>query len=363
MGSPLLPHSLHHCIYFNKRSVVVVGITSTVDFHVADNQQVLGDIFLASLVLYSGLQKQVKAGFQISVHTPVCVAHAADLVTEVYTIDLNQLGVSAKSQEVTCERTLRLFGAVQTQGNRYINGGRGGAAEHRAGNIDHSQTVENCFVEVVFQVIPVFINHLAIDFIAVAALTSLGNALIGIQSLGVYLSLIALSKCFILSLDNIAASECIAILETSLGGNLIELDFIPTALGHQTLQDVDAGAQCRQDLAILLMRPAHIRANLITQLARGRRRCVFGRQPLCQQRRGLALHVQSQLLSNESQHFGLQRSVEQTVQIVPSTELGNVLHVAADRISIIVCQPLYNSAEVASLALTLAGIADVEQAL
>ena len=68
----------------------------------------------------------------------------------------------------------------------------------------------------------------------------------------------------------VMACECVLINHTSARRNLVELDFIPLAGGHKTFQDIDALAQNRQSLTILLMSHAKCHTSLIAQVSAGK---------------------------------------------------------------------------------------------
>ena len=196
------------------------------------------------------------------------------------------------------------------------------------------------------------------------------NNLIRIQVLGVNLGSsilceirIGLNLGITLHTLNVMTSKGVLILQTCLGRNLVELDFIPAALRHQTLQDVNAGTQNRQSLTILLGSHTHVLTHNGGSLTSLSRAGVLGRHPLTQQRGGLALNVQSQLVLNDVQSLGLQRSTDEHEQVIPATELGDVNQVTLHSVGIVGSQPLGRNTEETTLTLATTHVTDIEQTL
>ena len=291
------------------------------------------------------------------------------LIKEVHAFALNQLRTRCERDVVVCERTTRTLSTVHAERDSYIDR----STVHRAGGIHNSQSVELCAIEVILQVSPVLIDHQTIGVVEVnltvvatiADAQSLLHNLVRIQSRCVDLGGLVLSELLVLRLDDIAASESVLIDQTRLGRDLIELDFIPAILGHQLLDDVDAGTQDRQSTTILLVGHIQMGASDIAQMNSLLGRSILRRHPLRQKGRGLALNVKSKLMLDDIQSVILQRSIHKGIQVIPTTELRDQLHVALDSVTGIHSGShiLDNNTEEATLTLTTTYVADVEQAL
>ena len=90
---------------------------------------------------------------------------------------------------------------------------------------------------------------------------------------------------------------------------------------------------------------------------------VLRLQPLSKQRRGLALDVQCQLLANEGECLLFNRSTLKHVQVIPATELRDVLQVTQNRFGILGSQVAHGDAEETTLTLSTAYVSNIEQAL
>ena len=220
-------------------------------------------------------------------------------------------------------------------------------------------------MEIISQIIPVLIYHQTSGIVqrsvrtritpaiaGIHGLHSLSNALVRIESLGVNLLGLILREVgvrlngrILLHTLNVMTSKGVLIDHTGARRNLIELNLVPAILRHQTLEDVDASTQGRKSLTILLMRHSKSNTGNISQLARLSRAGVLRLQPLSEQRRSLTGKVQSELVLHERQSVLLQRSANKEVEVVPTTELRDMLQIAASGIRMLLSQPLHSDLE------------------
>ena len=85
-------------------------------------------------------------------------------------------------------------------------------------------------------------------------------------------------------------------------------------------------------------------------------------QPFCKQRRSLTRHIQSYLLTHYFKSIILERSINKTIQIVPSAKFRYVLKIALGSFTIVrFGKPIHAYTEKTSLTLTFACITDIEQ--
>ena len=284
---------------------------------------------------------------------------------------------------MACERTLSLLGTIHAKRNCHVNRCCGIGTAHGAGSIHNSHAIEGSLVEVIGQIIPILIHHQTSGIVqrsirtritpaitSVHGLHSLSNALVRIESLGI--DLLGLILCevgvrlnskILLHTLNVMTSKGVLIDHASARGDLIELNLVPTVLRHQTLDNIDASTQGRESLTILLMGHTKSNTSNISQLAGLGRAGILRLQPLSEQRRSLAGKVQSELVLHERQSVLLQRSANKEVEVVPTTELRDMLQIAASGISVLLSQPLHSDLEEATLTLAAANIADIKQAL
>ena len=373
---PLALDSLHHGLGVSlaharvTTTPVVTG--SGVELHVTDNQDVLRHVALRYAVGQSSVQHHIESGFDIGVLAQVGTHDAINLVTEVDTFGGDQLRTRAEADVVISERTACTLGAVQTQSSRYIDR----STRHGTGGINHAQGIQLGSLEEVSQIVPVLVDHQAIHVVhsdgLVTPITlrthqsnSLLYNLVRVECGCIDLSVLILGELLILRLDDIAASKGVLIDKTSLGRDLIELNLVPAVCGHQHLKDVDARTQDRQSLAVLTMGHTHVATGDVSQTMGFTRAGILGLQPLRQQGRGLALYVQSKLLLHQRKGILLQRSSYQAVQVVPTTELREVLDVLTNRLPSVLAgsRPGHNGAEETTLTLATAHVADVEEHL
>ena len=384
MHSPLLANTFHKSLCVEGSAIVAIrAMASTyVELHVRDDDDVLGQVVLGAAVCNRGVQQHIEGSFDVSVLTQIGTPDALNLIAEVYAVSCDQLRTRAERHIVSCEGALSTLCAVQTQGNCHIDRCRSVGAPHRTGGINNSQTVESLTIEVICQVLPILVHHQAISIvhgncgaarpvgIATHQLASLSNNFVRIQSLGVNLGVLVLCEVSI-SLDlgillhtlNVVASKGVLILQTSLGRDLVELDLVPAAFRHQSLQDINAGTQRRQNLTVLLGRHTQELANNLSGLHSLGGTGVLRGHPLCQQRRSLTLGIQSQLMLDDVQCISFQRSTDKHEQVIPAAELGHVDQVTLHSSGIILSQVLGSDTEEPSLTLATAHVADIEQAL
>lgn len=366
---PLLTDVLHESL-----SVVTVHVGSTlIELHIRNHDDILRQFVLAATIVQCGLQQHIEGGFDIGVLAQVGAVDAVDLIAEVHAVGLNQTRSPRERNVVVSERTVSALSAVQTQGDSDVQRScLTTVPGHGSGGINNSQTVEGLALEVVSQILPVLIYHQTIGVIhrTVASGQGLGDDLVRIQSLGVNLSLGVLCESLVgfnlgitLHTLNVVTSKGVLILQTSLGRDLVELDLIPATLGHQTLQDVDAGTQNRQGLTILLGSHANELTNLGSGLTSLLGRSILGRHPFTQQRRGLTLDVQSQLMLDDVQSIVLQRSADEYEQVIPATELRDILQITTHSVGIVGSQILGSNTEEPALTLTTTHVTDIEQTL
>ena len=339
---------------------------------------------LRQMVLDCDIQHHVESSLHVSRATPIGTRHTLNLITEINTFNLYESRIVAKSDKVVGVRTLSLLGTVHADRDSHVDRSRSLGTAHRAGSINNSHTIKGSTIEVIGQVVPVLIHHETIGIVhshsgatTVPATTTiahnlhcLSNTLIRIQRLSVDLLSSVLSKVSIglngrilLHTLNVMTSKGVLIDHTGAGRNLVELDLVPTVLRHETLNDVDALTKHRQSLTILLVIHTESGTSLVGQLTRLLGRSILGLQPLSEQRRGLAGHVECQLLLHECKSILLKSSAYEHIEVVPTAELRDVLQVAHSRIAVILNQPLHAGAEETTLTLATTHVTDVEQAL
>ena len=194
-------------------------------------------------------------------------------------------------------------------------------------------------------------------------IVSLSNNLIRIKSSCINSSLFILHKMLILSLDNIAASKSIAVNKTSLRRDLIKLDFIPTIFAHKALKHFNTLTEGRKSLTILLVVHMESFTSLIGKSTRLRARSILTLQPLGKKRRSLALNIQHKLLTHQLKSISLKLSVNELIEIIPTTKLGHKIKITTHSISLVVSKPTSYNTEETTLTLTTTHVAQIEQAL
>ena len=235
---------------------------------------------------------------------------------------------------------------------------------HRTRNVNHRDTRFLTTIVIILQIIPILLKH---SYISIrGTLPSLKDTLCdiyGVQDLSINLGSSILSKSFILLLNDITTSKSVLINQTGARRNLIKLNLVPTIFRHQLFNDVDAGPQNGKGLAVLLGGHAESLTSQLTIMTSFIRACILGLQPLCQQRGGLTLDIQHKLLLHKSKHFLFQRSADEHIQVIPTTILRNVLHIAGHSFGMVASKVLDNNAEESALTLTATHIAQIEQTL
>ena len=329
------------------------------------------------MISNSNIQHHIECALDVGRTTPRSATDTIDLITEIHALNLDEVRIRLKGDKVILEGALRLLSTIHTEGNGYINGGRSLRATHRTRGIYDSHTIKGLAIEIISQIIPILIDHQTISVVQCNSsgtpvisheVQCLINNLIRIQSLSIYLSGSILSKILIgasatLLTLNIVASKRILINQTSTRRNLVKLNLVPTILRHKTLNDINTSTQNRQSLTILARSHAHISLGNMSQLTRLCRTSILRLQPLTQQRRSLALDIQSQLALNELKCVLLQRSVNEHIQVVPTTILRNMLNHITNCICIMLSHILHDSAEETALTLASAHITQIKQAL
>ena len=256
------------------------------------------------------------------------------------------------------------------------------ATGHRTRGIYNGNTIEVSAIEVVSKVLPILINRKAIKIIernigtaavpailvSVHSLNSLSNALIRIESLCVYLSRGILNKALIGSLTslltlNVVLSESVAVNHTSARRNLIEFNLIPAARRHQPFKNADTLTKGRKCLTILARSKIKLFTGEVSELAALSAGSILRLKPLSKQRRSLALKVEHELTLHKVESLILGRSSYEDIEVIPTTIEGNVLKVADNRIGIVLRKPVKDNAEVTTLTLATAHVAQIEEAL
>ena len=227
-------------------------------------------------------------------------------------------------------------------------------------------------IVIVLLVIPVLLPHQTVSLRRSATPSTILEDLVGnihriqhrgVNLLGLILGEVGIGLSASLSALNIVTGKSILILYTSLGRDLIELDFVPTTLRHQALKDIDTLTQDRQSLTILLMGHTEITASNIAKALRLTRRSILRLHPLCEQRRSLALNIQLELSLDDTHSVSLHRSANKNIQVIPTAELRDILQVTTNGICVMEGQILNRNAEETTLTLTAAHVAQIEQAL
>ena len=204
--------------------------------------------------------------------------------------------------------------------------------------------------------------------VSVHSLNSLSNALIRIKSLGINLGISILYEVFVSSLTslltlNVVLSESIAVNHTGARRNLIEFNLIPATRRHQPFKNADTLTKGRKCLTILTRSKVKLFTSKSCKLAALSTGGILRLKPLSKQRRSLALEIEHELTLHKVESLILGRSSYEDIEVIPTAIEGNVLKVANNRISIVLCKPVKDNAEVTTLTLATAHVAQIEKAL
>ena len=104
-------------------------------------------------------------------------------------------------------------------------------------------------------------------------------------------------------------------------------------------------------------------AGLIGQFTRLVARSIFRLQPLSKQRRSLTLNIEHKLLTHQFKNIFLKLSTDELIEVIPATELRNILKITAHCRSLMVSKPTSDNAEETTLTLTSTHITQIEKAL
>ena len=320
------------------------------------------------MVLESHIQHHIEGCLNVGRSTPVSLTSTLELVVDIYALEANQGRIAGESDEVILEGTLTTLSDVSAHGNCGVHRLTG----HRSRHVNDGDAILLTAIVIVLLVIPVLLPHQTVSLSRSATPSTILEDLVGnihriqhrgVNLLGLILGEVGIGLSASLSALNIVTGKSILILHASLGRDLIELDLVPTTLGHQTLKDIDTLTQDRQSLTILLVGHTEITASDIAKTLRLTRRSILGLHPLCEQRRSLALYIQLELSLDDTHSVSLHRSANKNIQVIPTAELRDILQVTTNGICVMEGQILNRNAEETTLTLAAAHITQIEQAL
>ena len=329
----------------------------TVNFHIGNNYQSLRHILYFTFGGNGSAQQHIKSGLQISIFAKISLINSMNLITKIYAFSSNQTRTRRKSYIVSCKRPLGVFSAIHAQRNSHIKR----RTSHRSRSIYNGQAIERLVIKIISEIIPILIDHLAINIIADTQ--SLLDYLIRIEGFGINLSSLILGKSLILSLNHISSSESILIDKAGFRRDLIELNFIPAICGHKTLKYFNTLSQNRKSFAVLARGHTQILSCALSESAGFLTRSIFRLQPFSKQRRGLTLHIQFQLFANKMKSFIFQLGIEKDKQVIPTTIFRAVTHITQCCFGMLSSQPAHTHTEETPLALSTAGVPQIKQAL
>ena len=165
----------------------------------------------------------------------------------------------------------------------------------------------------------------------------------------------------------VVAQESAVVKQICTGRNSLIHNIAPCLCRHFLLHDIKLGAESRNSLAVIPLLNPNIPANQLCIASAYGRRCVNGRNPLCQQRNAFtAVHIGDvflQLCAHNVQQITLQISTEEAPEIIPAAILRHKLNQGLDVIGIALRHVLEHDAEQAALTKTAPDIAGKEQPL
>ena len=329
------------------------------------------------MVLSSHIEKHIESCFKVGVLAKIGFIDAANLIYKIHTLNLNELRTRTEANIASMERTMSLISRNHTEGDCDVDR----STMHRAAGIHNAKSVHIQLRDILCQILPVLIYHQTISIVqrylitaptpvaATEHVNSLFDYLIRIECLSVNLSILILSELLvglnrlITGALNVVTRESVLVDKTSLRRDLIELDFVPTALAHKTLKDIDAFTKTRKTDTILTRAKTESLTSLGAKGTRLLAGSVLRLEPLAEQRRSTRIYVEHKLVAHKAPHILFQSGPYKHIEIIPTAKLRNVSKITTHSLCFIICGPLNAHTEETALSLSLQNITKIKEAL